>query len=272
MQELRIAIWVSLALLWGCDGEDAASRAHTDGEAANPTADSGSQSGAERDADPDQLQGDAAASGYDAGPGSGGPRDGGAEAGPRDTSSAAGPRDGGASSSDAAPAVDASLDADRDAGPLTINHFPIADHCAPGQYEPLSNAICVDLDGGSAGVVSSGVQGPPSIFLSVRWHRLPTAMTAHQPYAISVEVDRFSPPSDVQLEIWGAMSPCGTGGEQAERLGTALTNRGTGVYCLDLRPTKPYTHVMIAYRTLSEGNGSGSHGQTYCPMVMCPVR
>jgi hypothetical protein len=136
----------------------------------------------------------------------------------------------------------------------------------------MYNANCDELDGGVASALASGIGATPNFAISIRRKQLTPPMQANQPYSISVEVTMFAPQASHQLEIWGATSACVTSGEQADRLAMVPLDRGTGVYCLGMQPTKAYSHVMMVYRKTSEGNGSAHDGQTYCAAGVCPAR
>jgi len=264
MRDIRTFTLLSLALLCGCgdDGDGESSPIDTGTDPVHPEA-GANDGGTQHDGSAGNLDGGSAQDGGA----------GGLDSGTSDGGNGGGGRDSGVEGGmDAAPDAGPSQDAGRDSGAETINGFPVADHCAPGEYNPMFNPFCVDIDGGMESALASGIGTTPSVELSIRWQRLSTAMRANQPYATSVEIDIFQPPASQQLEIWGAMSPCATAGEQSDRLGTVPLNQGTGVYCLDMHPTKPYSHVMLVFRKLTEGNGNGEHGQTYCSMGACPAR
>lgn len=260
MRDIRAFTSMSLALLCSCggDGDGANSPVDTGTDTLSPEAGS-HDGGALADGGANRQDGgsmqDGGSAENEAGTSEGGARDGGAEGG-----------------MDAGPEAGSSQDAGRDTGPLTINGYPVADHCAPGEYDPMYAANCADLDGGVESALASGIGATPSVEISVRWRQLSPVMQANQPYALSVEVELYEPPANQQLEIWGAMSPCATGGETSDRLGVAALDHGSGVYCIDMQPSKAYSHVLMAYRKIGAGNGSGSHGQTYCSSGMCPAR
>lgn len=268
MRDIRALTWLSLALFCACSGN---------------ADDKGLATDAGKDAlSPEAGASDSGASNLDAGMQDGGSA-GQSDSGTVDGGNGSGTHDGGGADSgvardggmDAALDAGPGLDAGRDSGPKTINGYPVGDHCAPGEYAPMFSPFCVDLDGGQQSALEAGIGAIPNAEdVHVRWQRLAIAMKANEPYAISHEVSTGGPPGTQQFEIWGAMSPCATGGEQADRLGMLTAEIGNNVYCLDLHPTKAYSHVMFVYRINSRGPGtsSASYGQTYCPMGSCPAR
>jgi len=173
--------------------------------------------------------------------------------------------------SDAA-ASDGGNQGSHDAGPRNINGYLVADHCAPGDYYPAVIHDCVDVPNGVAAAEDAGTGSPPFKRLAQWWWQPDKPMVAGQPYAISVEATPSGPQGRtdaVQLEIWGTMSPCATGGEGAERLAVEGLDVDR-VYCHDLHPTKSWTHVIFVFRIFDDNAGVALHGQSYCQTGVCP--
>jgi hypothetical protein len=129
---------------------------------------------------------------------------------------------------------------------------------------------CSGADETSA--LAAGLSDNTSVDVNVASIPLPSPSTSGQSFALSLEMggidDDFA---DWQVEIWGINSECATAGGTADKLATLPFDKGRAVYCLQASSAKTYSHLLIAYRQLTEGDGFIRYGYTVCRAGTCPA-
>ena len=153
---------------------------------------------------------------------------------------------------------------------LTFNGYPVADHCSAGVYHKEYPATCSGANETSA--LAAGISDNTSVDVSVDWIALPSPNTSGKPYAVSVEIgDIEADFADWKIELWGVNSECAKSGGTADKLVSMPIDKGRGVYCLQATSTKTYSHLLIAYRQLTAGDGFINYGYTVCNAGKCPT-
>jgi hypothetical protein len=167
-----------------------------------------------------------------------------------------------AGSPDAASPDAANPDGAAEAGPAyACNPATLLDNPTPWESCPGPSCVCYGYGPDAGGLDFDW----SATIMSITSVELPVAMTAGQPYSLSITVSDGGFTGDV--EFWGATSQCGPGWQQLYSAPLA-----SKTYCADVNPTQDYTYVLYVERMFTDSGAPSSesdYNHLACPTGRC---